>query len=259
MTVIRRAIALILLTILSQTTGLTLESFTGTYDGESITVEWETSSEIDIYFFYLERSLQASSGFDVLFEYIPAEGDPENGWYYGVIDDDVVEGTTYYYRLVAVDFDEVEYYYGPIAVNAGDNPIPATSTSTPSPSATAPPASATPTQSVPSTPTHTPGSLDTSAPTQTLEAGAETSTSAPSLDSMPTLEYTAESTPTDTPTPLPPPTDVSLPTPAPAQTEAVNGPAQITVLVRIALLSVILGIWVVLAIGGYIYIRKHFP
>jgi hypothetical protein len=263
MTTLRNALHLILLAILSQATGVALASFTGTYESGSILVDWETTSEEDILFFNLERSLQSNSGFEILFEYIPAAGDSGMGWFYSVVDDEISEGSTYYYRLVAIDIDEVETYYGPISVYAGANPNPATLT--PTPSVTVPNPTSTSTLVQSNTPTNTLESLATSAPTQTPEPTLPDMTLTPvtSPDSIPTLEYTLELTSTDIPTDTPTDSSVSSALPSSTstvdQTEVSQKPIQINFLVRFALISVVVGIWAVLAIGGYLYIRKHYP
>ncbi|MBN1260629.1 MAG: hypothetical protein JXB35_08110, partial [Anaerolineae bacterium] len=117
-----------------------------------IYVQWETASEVDMSVFYVLRSLNENSGFARVSTFIPAEGDI-GGAAYEFIDEDVEAGTTYYYKLEAVETNGSSEFHGPVSVRI---PLPGEGTPTPTltPTPTATP-TATPT-TAPGTPTATP-------------------------------------------------------------------------------------------------------
>jgi len=104
---------------------ITLISFSGEYNSGHILIFWETGSELDFAGFYLQRSLEPASNFERLLDpygnplFFPAAGEGGAGAQYSFSDMDVIEGTTYYYRLEAIDQGGDAEYSSPIAVSAG--------------------------------------------------------------------------------------------------------------------------------------------
>ena len=262
---------------------ITLANFTATYSPGQILVEWETATEIDTVGFYLQRSIQATSGFQRISEFIPAEGESVFGWFYNFVDTNITQGTTYYYVLEVINADNTSENYGPISVYAGPETLTPTVTSTPTSTQTFTPTGPTPTPS--RTPTRTPTRTPSRTPTRTLTRSLTpyrtlvptntfvptlTLTESPSptftatitptltLASLPALVYTLEPTSTETPTTTPVPSDTSTPIPAAeAQTQesflmrAIRSGA----LARVALIVSVIAFWIILALGVYLYFQ----
>jgi len=101
--------------------------------------------------FYVLRSLSETGTYSRISNFIPAEGDL-GGAMYEYIDDDVQAGTTYYYKLEAVETNGSSEFHGPVSArmplpgeDATPTPTPSpTATSTPAPTTAAPPPTATP-------------------------------------------------------------------------------------------------------------------
>ena len=90
-----------------------------------IVVKWATESEIDNAGFNLHRSLSKDSPFvRINNEMIPADGDELQGGSYSFVDNDVVDGLTYYYWLESIDLDGIGTVHGPITVGAGKSSVP---------------------------------------------------------------------------------------------------------------------------------------
>ena len=75
-------------------------------DGE-VLLEWKTVNEIDIFGFYIYRSLDAVAFQRITGDIIPGAGSSETGETYTYVDQGVINGTTYYYNLITVDLDGV--------------------------------------------------------------------------------------------------------------------------------------------------------
>jgi hypothetical protein len=75
-------------------------------DRPSIEINWKTASEFDTAGFNIYRSDRPGNGFQQINdELIHALADISVGAEYSFVDDDVVRGTTYYYRLEDVEYD----------------------------------------------------------------------------------------------------------------------------------------------------------
>lgn len=132
---------------------VTLSRFEASVQSDSIKVYWETASEVNMSVFYVLRSLSEAGTYSRISNFIPAEGD-FGGAMYEYIDDNVQAGTTYYYKLEAVETNGSSEFHGPVSAriplpgeNATPTPTPTpspTPTSTPVPTTAAPPSTATP-------------------------------------------------------------------------------------------------------------------
>lgn len=136
--------------------GVILASFTVTCDEDQVLVEWETASEVEVIGFKLWRNTSETGDYTQLNDLIPATafGSPI-GASYSYTDTNVINGTTYYYKLdvIAIDGSTIEST-DPAWCTPGVQPT-ATATGTPSPTPTRTP---TPTSTPPTGPTPTPTS-----------------------------------------------------------------------------------------------------
>jgi len=97
-----------------------LASFTAIAQEEGILVAWETLSEMDHAGFNLLRSETAEGGYTHLNDgLIPAQGGPTQPATYLYEDPAVAGGTTYYYKLEAVDVYGKSQLFGPVHATAG--------------------------------------------------------------------------------------------------------------------------------------------
>lgn len=175
----------------SATSGVVITSFTGVAADAQNTIQWTTTSEVNILGFYVQRSLSETSDFTDISPYIPHEGSTDSGADYEYLDSPLTNGTPYYYRLRVVNLNLTNTYSGAILLIPG---LPtATPTITPTSTATV---TATPTQTLTPTPTVT-GTLPTATITLTL-------TPTPTITgTLPTATVTPTSTATRTLTPTP--------------------------------------------------------
>lgn len=238
---------------------ITLLYFRATARADSVYLRWETGAEVDHGGFFLYRStVRQDPNRGVRLADFPPRGDV-GGAVYEYTDTDVVVGTTYYYSLVAVDVrgNETTYFTDPPGVTPGQTqptPTPTpTATSTPLPTATpmppsnegqTPPATATPTFTLPAPP---------AAPTPTLPSSGVQPQPTPPAPALPVVPPTPTqpvlvllpSTPSappvgaaDTPTPQPvepspaatepaaAPGDTPLPSPADSTAAPPDQPSQ---------------------------------
>ena len=150
-----------------------------TFDGEAaVYIDWATSSEIDTFGFYVNRSLSATGVFThVNPEPVPALDDVSGYVYPTLIDEDVQLGTAYYYQLEIVNNDQSLQHSEIVMVIAGVETTP-----TPTPTATS--SSAQPTSTLTRTPTPTSTSTPMPSPTGTrLPTATRTATSTPAAGS----------------------------------------------------------------------------
>ncbi len=78
----------------------------------SIEISWETESEFDTVGFNVLRSDNATGPFTRINEItIPGSADPVAGGSYQFVDPDVEPGSTYYYRLEDVEYDNTTQVY----------------------------------------------------------------------------------------------------------------------------------------------------
>ncbi len=77
--------------------------------GSGVTLNWKTASETNNYGFYVERSVNKSSGFAAVSGLIPGHGTSTTGFTYSYTDKTAPAGTAYY-RLKQVDLDNSVHY-----------------------------------------------------------------------------------------------------------------------------------------------------
>ena len=112
---------------------VTLAWFTATGGDGQVLIEWETASEINNIGFNLWRSTSETGDYARLNDsLIPSQAlGSVIGAYYSYTDSDVINGTTYYYKLESVDVNGHAEFYGPISATPGAQP-----TATPPPAPT---------------------------------------------------------------------------------------------------------------------------
>lgn len=236
---------------------VTLVSFDAEGREGHVLITWSTAQESDISGFYVLRSTELAGDYSRISSLIVATGQlgPAD---YEYDDQEVINGTTYYYRLEIVNPNNNSEFTDPISAvpgvatptptitNTPDPSVSPTITNTPGPTATA---SQTPT--ITNTPTQVPPSpqppTDTPIPEATSTATATaTITASPTLIPFPTVTLIYPSSPVTaavTSSPLPEIADSSDPNGSP---DGQNG------ILRIALIASIVLLWVLL--GGWLYI-----
>lgn len=171
-----------------------ISSFTAQPGSMQVTLNWATSSETNTNGFVVMRSTQQDTGFVEVSSLIPHQGTSTTGATYQYLDQqNLVNGTTYYYRLKVLNFDLTTVMTGTISVT----PIPATATPTPT-------RTITPTFTNTS-PSRTPTRTRTLYPTSTriYKSPTPTRTFTPTPTSpFQTITNTPSPIPTDTPGPL---------------------------------------------------------
>ena len=101
-------------------------------DGRVI-LRWETATELDNAGFYINRSTEPDSGYQrINASIIPAIGDSLTGETYEFVDDEVINGTEYWYRLEAIDLNQNSTFYDAVLAVPGSSGT-ALPTATPSP------------------------------------------------------------------------------------------------------------------------------
>ncbi len=81
-----------------------LSGFSVTLVGGAVQVNWKTASEVNVYGFKVQRSLQVSSGFEDISPLIPGHGSSSTGFAYSFTDGTAPSGRAYY-RLEQMDLD----------------------------------------------------------------------------------------------------------------------------------------------------------
>ena len=95
---------------------LELTSFEASGNSGGVLIEWATASEIDTEGFNLWRSeTEAGSYMKINASLIPSEAGPLGGASYEYTDVDVIPGTTYFYKLEAVDMYGQSEFFGPVS------------------------------------------------------------------------------------------------------------------------------------------------
>jgi hypothetical protein len=113
-------IALFGFTLTRVRAAVTLVYFRASSASNGVLLEWETASELDNPGFYVNRSLSQNSGYTRVSDFIPTSGEPLLGGYYQFIDTNVVNGTTYWYKLESIDTQSIsEFYEPPVSAVAG--------------------------------------------------------------------------------------------------------------------------------------------
>ena len=104
-------------------TAVTLASFAATWDGDAVQVAWETALEIDTVGFNVWRSTAPDGVYvRVNGSLIPSTSlGSVFGASYSYVDEGVIPGGTYYYKLEELEVSGGRNWYGP-TVTAGDGP-----------------------------------------------------------------------------------------------------------------------------------------
>lgn len=195
------ALGLLLTPTHSVLAAIRLVNFTATPGSGKIDLRWETASEVGVAGFYLQRSLQANSGYSRISSFIPATGEGLIGAEYTYSDTGLSNGTTYYFRLEVINSDQSSEFHGPVSATVGGS-VAATATSTPSatatskPSATlAPSATTAPTQTVANPTATTAGATLTQTGSATARLASPSVTPKGSATLSPTVGTPAATTP----------------------------------------------------------------
>jgi len=78
-----------------------------------------TASELNTAGFYLTRSLTETGVYTIISPFIDSRGGVHVGADYTFTDTSVVNGTTYFYKLLEIELNMEEYYYGPVHATPG--------------------------------------------------------------------------------------------------------------------------------------------
>jgi hypothetical protein len=110
----------LLLTAIVVRAQVTLVDFSAISIEGAVELHWETASENDNAGFYINRSLQASSDFERISAFIPGRGDSQDRAVYTYVDEEVINGVNYWYKLESIDFNQnTEFYEPPISAIPG--------------------------------------------------------------------------------------------------------------------------------------------
>ncbi len=102
--------------VFSNSTLITLRSFTGLRSGDDVLLQWETGAEIANAGFHVWRSLAKAGPYAKITQtLLPAEGSPSQGANYTYTDRNRPE-RTWYYKLEDIDNRGKSTFHGPIAV-----------------------------------------------------------------------------------------------------------------------------------------------
>lgn len=102
---------------LNGTTLVDLISFSAASKEDRIELSWETGSEIDTSGFHLWRAEGEDGEYSrITNALIPSRGGPTKGAQYSYVDENVLWGETYFYKLEDIDFSGASTFHGPISV-----------------------------------------------------------------------------------------------------------------------------------------------
>ncbi len=164
-----------------------LTNFSAIAGDRRVTLNWQTSSELNTSGFYIQRRLQGTGSFASISPFIPRSGTNTSGAVYTFVDTTVTNINVYDYRLEIVGSDFLSIYSNTISAS----PAPATQTPTTTVSATI---TQTLTASITSTTTITPTRTVTRTRTST-RTPSRTSYRAPTLVRTPFRSATPSRTP----------------------------------------------------------------
>jgi hypothetical protein len=181
--------------------------FRAEYQDDAVLIEWETGPEVDMQGFFITRASSQFGEYKKISNQIPHTGDETSGALYNYTDSLIAHDTTYWYRLEAVQENNLTTYSDRVQVVTGPAHTP-TSTLTPA---------------LTNTPTRTTASSSggaistrTSTPTATLQVIRMTPTVARTTSISPTGTTTPEVTETiSTTTTLIPLPEITLQFPTP--------------------------------------------
>lgn len=120
MTILKRIIQslLVLLLILNifqaqliSNAGVIVEFFKVDGQDQSVLVQWKTNTEISISGYYIQRSLSMDTGYSRVGNFINSQGISPSGATYEYVDQNLVNGTTYWYKLEIIDDEGGSTFY----------------------------------------------------------------------------------------------------------------------------------------------------
>ena len=225
-------------------------------------MEWETSSETNSSGFYLLRSTNMDLNYTRINIYFLSDSEAGEGAYYSYLDDELIPGFVYYYKLEAIDLDGSREFYGPVSAGF----MLAAPTITPTPVRTEINQTRTPTPFGRATSTSpgifTPTQTATGLPRMTITPFSPTisetvsvqPTATPTLEPLPEFEYLF---------PAPTRTSIVSPTPAisPMPTESsilLSSQARLLTTRYVFLIGIILILWIFLFVFWVLVIRNLF-
>ncbi len=91
--------------------GVIIEYFRLEGQNQSVIVRWKTNTEIAISGFYIQRSLSMDTGYTRVSDFIDSQGISPNGATYEHVDSNLVNGTTYWYKLEIIDDEQSSTFY----------------------------------------------------------------------------------------------------------------------------------------------------
>jgi len=115
---------------------VTLVSFTATGELNRVVVDWETGTEFDSSGFFVWRSTTENGAYNSISDFIVSKGNSMVGAPYSWIDEEVVNDTTYWYKLEAIDTKQNSVFYGPESATPGVQQPTSTLTLTPTATST---------------------------------------------------------------------------------------------------------------------------
>ena len=260
-------IVLLLSPVNSARANVILDYLKATPQSDGILLEWETSSEADSSGFYILRSTKLDINYTRLNIFFLSDSEAGEGVYYSYLDDQVIPGINYYYKLEAIDLDGSRDFFGPVSASFL-TPIPtwtSTATLTPTNNGLTSAPSSTPARGTTLTPIISP------TPTQTgtiFILITQTNTPTPLVTELvpdkPTVTPTLEPLPTfDFLFPAPTSTPIISSTPSPQITSTELGrvsslrPRPLSTR-YIVLLGIVLLLWACLLVFLVLLIRKIF-
>lgn len=117
------ALSALLLLVESVQAAVTLISFRAISQDGSVVLLWETATELDNAGFYINRSMQRDSGYQrINQDILVTRGDGVTGAKYEYLDENVVNGMTYWYRLEAIDLNQNSSFFEPVSAIPGPSP-----------------------------------------------------------------------------------------------------------------------------------------
>jgi len=182
-----------------------LSSFTAAAASGRIDLRWETASEVGTAGFYIQRSAQQNSGYSRISSFIPVTGDGLTGSIYTYANTGLNNGSTYYYRLEALNSNQTSEFHGPVVATVGGSAaatLTPSLTPTPQPSATLAPSATTPPTPIPAVPSATTANNrpTRAASTATLRASSTPGGSSASFTPAATTPAVTNTAATTTPT-----------------------------------------------------------
>jgi len=99
-----------------------LTSFAATVGNGQISLKWSTASELNVLGFVIQRSIEKDGTYQEIESYknndnLRGSGNSSQMRDYQVIDENVQEGQTFWYKLIELDIDGSQSEFGPIAAS----------------------------------------------------------------------------------------------------------------------------------------------